>query len=875
MKKHQPQRPNNLLKLFFVLTYALCSSFFSFGQNSKDRTETKSFLGQFFIPKKYQTGPMDVHSSHEYYFSRDYLGTKQYLRLNIKSKFTYGQTYGEYRYMYKGIIYTRNGMAQYDHQADIGFPEVKVTGMHIKFVVLGISGPEALQEFTYNSNFNSYKICEITKETDLTKFSFAFHETEELYFENGWNIQDRILKFNKLMSNQKQYTELIGKADNAFKNKNWAEAKIAYTEASKIMFNERYPKDQLEIIKEKELEQTKKKELEAEKAKVPVPASNTGAAGAKAGSGNNVKDGTNKSNNESASDKSKTSESSTKSEKVEKESLGKNGLGLSKKDQAEIDAAKKAADDKIEADRKAEEARLEAERIAREEKARLERKDNWEKQKQSETDANFDMLEDLSVAALLLHISIAQLTYSDLEMSGPGNIYPDPSMTFDMEFGYGLTYAPLYTDVREEKFDGNVTTYDESAEASNIFNLDYQFKASFWPVQSRNFGLAFSGGVSGGHGFTFESFNYQLQYGTKAYLGSETFKIYTEYNLVNRTIIESSWIDSKVTREGKSSGTSHQLKAGLRLNFDLDWQSETRAAIDILPVFELDQRSTFLNGYGRLPQSWSNGIEVGLNIDNRLHAYFRSMWNFPIFGENQYALGASADKTDIFFNFGFVRNLNFIFNNEVMGSVSDVQSLRRMAKEQRPHTLYFLMPSYQYFKTQEGQFNYQPAISITPIGYGYDYFPIENFSIGLSGLFTYQILKMAIMPKSKNIPSGMKEQEAYKMENLNIEIPLSIKYHNSFQTNNNFWLMAAYNNVFAVSQVVKAFALADNKELNNNKVDLNTTLNSIQYGVGCDFNIGDSYFTAGLIYEKGRKNLIEGADGSKVNGVRFLVGAKL
>jgi hypothetical protein len=137
-----------------------------------------------------------------------------------------------------------------------------------------------------------------------------------------------------------------------------------------------------------------------------------------------------------------------------------------------------------------------------------------------------------------------------------------------------------------------------------------------------------------------------------------------------------------------------------------------------------------------------------------------------------------------------------------MGSVSDVQSLRRMAKEQRPHTLYFLMPSYQYFKTQEGQFNYQPAISITPIGYGYDYFPIENFSIGLSGLFTYQILKMAIMPKSKNIPSGMKEQEAYKMENLNIEIPLSIKYHNSFQTNNNFWLMAAYNNVFAVSQVV-------------------------------------------------------------------------
>jgi len=854
-----------------------------FSQTNKtpSRSNVKTIMGQYSVNNG-ASGPQNVLITFDYEFFRESLSSGYFLGVRVSNiRYEYLGGAGGKRFKYSGKIYTVDQLQSYDFRGQDCFSEIDI----VDATIVGLKVAGFGKNFIIESQLHTiYGLGKISETKDLNDFSITSVGASLNYVKarNTDCIIERISNFEKGIKNRNDYKSTIQKADQAFQIKDWNLAKRYYQQASNIFPNENYPKDQLEKIKEKEEELAKKKELELEKAKVPgatgtaaAGAAKTGSSGSTTGGTASGKSTTEKSGKDVGSDKANNTANGEADKSSEKGSLGKKEPLLNKKDQAEVDAAKKAADDKLEAERKAEEARLEAERVAREEKARLERKENWDKQKKAETAANYDMLEDLSLAAILLHITIAQLTYSDLEMSGPGNIYPDPSLTFDMEFGYGLTYAPLYVDVLEEQNDGNTTTFDESTESSNIFNLDYQFKASFWPVQGQNFGLGFSGGVSGGHGLTFESYNYQMQYGAKAFLGSNTFKVYTEYNLVNRTFIESSWIDSEVSREGKSSGVSHQLKAGLRLNFDVDWETETRAALDILPVFELDQRIRLLNGYGRITQSWANGIEVGLTIDNRIHAYFRTMWNFPIFGENQYPLAATISKEDVFFNFGFVRNLSFIMNNEVLGTVSNVSSLRRMAKEQRPHSIYFLMPSYQYFTTQEGQFNYQPALSVTPIGYGYDYFPIDNFSIGLSGLFTYQIVKMAIEDKSKNIPTGMKVLEAFKIENLNIEVPLSFKYHNTFQSNNNYWLMLGFNNVFTVSQFVTAFSLSENKELYNKSIETNKHLSSIQYGLGCDFNIGDSYFSAGLVYEKGRSNLFEGIDGSKINGIRFLVGAKL
>ena len=867
---------NNKTKFFLIAAFLLINAIDALSQSKQtpSTSDVKTMMGQYAMSNG-AYGPQNVLITFDYEFFREYLSSGYFLGVRIKNiSYEYLGGAGGKRFKTNGKIYTADELQSYDFRGQDCFNELNIVDATIVNLKVAGFGKDFVVESQLHTIYGLGKIAD-TKDLNTFSLTNVGASLRSVTAKNTDCLLERIRNFEKSIKSRGDYKSAIQKADQAFQAKDWSSAKQYYKQASGIFPEENYPTTQLERIKEEEDKITAAKNKALNDVKTAGGATTTGGTKTSGDTKSTSDANQKKAGDATGSEKSNKEAKSEEDIKKEKESLGKKGSGLSPQQEREIAAEKRAADEKIEAERKAEAARLEAERIAREEKARVERKDNWEKQKQAETDANFDLLEDLGVAALLLHISIAQLTYADIGMSGPGNIYPDPSLCFDMEFGYGLTIAPLYVDVREEKYDGNVTTYDESAKYSNIFNLDYQFKTSFWPVQNKNFGLAFSGGVSGGHGFTFESYNYQLQYGTKAYIGSETFKFYTEYNLVNRTFIVSSWLDSKVSEEGTSSGTIHQLKAGMRFNFDTYWETDTRASIDILPVFELDQRSSFKNGYGRLPESWTNGLEVGLSFDNRLHAYFRTMWNFPIFGENKYALGPSVDKTDIFLNFGVVRNLNFIMNNEVTGTVSNLNTLRRMAKEQRNHTLYFLMPSYQYFKTMDGQFNYQPAISITPIGYSYEYFPVKNFSIGLSGLLTYQIIKMGIDPLSKNIPSGMKIEEAYKMENINIEAPLSIKYHNTFQSNNNYWLMAAYNNIFAVSQSVTAFSLLDNKEITKNSVEMNTSLSSFQYGIGCDFNIGDSYFSAGLIYEKGRGNLIEGADGTKINGIRFLVGAKL
>ena len=358
-----------------------------------------------------------------------------------------------------GKIYTADELQSYDFRGQDCFNEINIVDATI--VNLRVAGFG--KDFVVESQLHTkYGLGKITDTKDLNTFSLTSvgASLKSVTAKNTECLLERIRNFEKSIKNRGDYKSAIQKADQAFQAKDWSSAKQYYKQASGIFPEENYPTTQLERIKEEEDKITAAKNKALNDVKTAGGATTTGGTKTSGDTKSTSDANQKKAGDATGSEKSNKEAKSEEDIKKEKESLGKKGSGLTPQQEREIAAEKRVADEKIEAERRAEAARLEAERIAKEEKARVERKDNWEKQKQAETDANFDMLEDLGVAALLLHISIAQLTYADIGSSGPGNIYPDPSLCFDMEFGYGLTIAPLYVDVREEKYDGNVTTYD-------------------------------------------------------------------------------------------------------------------------------------------------------------------------------------------------------------------------------------------------------------------------------------------------------------------------------------------------------------------------------------------------------------------------------
>lgn len=718
-------------------------------------------------------------------------------------------------------------------------------------------------------------------------------EVIRMSFENTTPVRNAIER--KLKSDA--YDKTISKADEEFRNKNWTEAKKSYSKAISLLSDRSYPREQLEKIK---AEEQKSKNADAYKAvtKDADDKFNSGnftgakqkyeqaaqmmpddnypkgqlqkikqeeeklAAAKKTGTGTTGEPGA----------KSKTEEAK-KEDSNKKDANKTSGKKENVTDPAE--AQKKETARVAEEERKGEEARkAEAARKAEEEKKRVERKQAYDTQKQQQTASNFEDLAEMGAVAFLVHYSIGSITYADVSESGPGNVYPFPSLAIEMQMGYGITSAPMYVDVSKEEYDGNKYTYDKYAEATNIFNLDYNFKTCFWPMQGPNAGYGLGGGISAGHSFVFESFNIQYFYGAKAYIGSKTFKLYTEYNMITRNLYTSEWLDSKVSRDGKSVGTSHQLKAGLRINTEMDWGGPTMASFELLPVFELDQRTVRPYGNKPLPLRWANGLELGCNVDNRLHIYARAMWNIPIFGETQNAFTTAPKSWGSTFSIGVLRNISFYANPETMSSIKNDEEKQSLAREKHPHTLYLLMPSYSYFNVVNKQFNYQPDFTFTPIGYGYEYFPHPNFSLHGSALFTYQQVNLGIDTTNTNLPMGTNAGEAYKMANFNIEIPVGIKYHNNFNTAQNYWLSAAYNKVICVSQSVDAFRLSDNLALPKNSLIPLSSYGTWQYAIGTDFNLGDNFVTAGIAFEKGLNEMIEGAAGTKINSVRLIFGFK-
>ncbi len=62
--------------------------------------------------------------------------------------------------------------------------------------------------------------------------------------------EKRLLEQEQTATTNKRYNELIASADLAFTSQKWSEAKTAYTEALSVKADEKYPQDQLNLVKE-------------------------------------------------------------------------------------------------------------------------------------------------------------------------------------------------------------------------------------------------------------------------------------------------------------------------------------------------------------------------------------------------------------------------------------------------------------------------------------------------------------------------------------------------------------------------------------------------------------------------------------------------
>lgn len=239
--------------IFSVMVLLMANTFvFSQSDQTPSKSDIKTGQGSFTLPSNDTDGPMDISATFEYYFTRETLGDISYLNCTVTTtSLSYGPRYSGYRYKHKGKIYSHEELQHLDSRGVDGFTNITVKGMRFSASVSNVMNRINCNSYNYAS---SMKIAQISKNANLNSYSIDFvtATATEVYSSGQSDLVERINNYNQILKNKSQYHEYLQQANREFNSKNWSLAKKLYEQASQLLPNENYPKDQLERIKDKE-----------------------------------------------------------------------------------------------------------------------------------------------------------------------------------------------------------------------------------------------------------------------------------------------------------------------------------------------------------------------------------------------------------------------------------------------------------------------------------------------------------------------------------------------------------------------------------------------------------------------------------------------
>lgn len=514
-----------------------------------------------------------------------------------------------------------------------------------------------------------------------------------------------------------EYNTLLSQADEAFRTGNWAEAKKLYVKAWGFFPDKMYPKEQLEKIKEEEAKAkntekfdglvkegddkfnsgdyqgAKQKYEQASKVQPDdnYPKNQLGKikqeedkiAAAKSGTGKTAAGNLTGSGSGSATESKTNGQDKTKeSQKKESDTTGGSGNTGKTGTTAITEEERKAAEDEkrvaaaaLARQRKEEaEAAAEAKRIAdaAAAKKRQEEYDSWKAGAQKER----DIQDAASVGATIGILTyMGGFIYEDMGETDPYFLYRAPvnpyKPLFFMKnaFGFSGSMEPLLfqSDYSTMINGSTVATKKTTGDVGYYVNLGWQSNIGMGNDYYSGYGL-----LSGKLGIipNFSGGRYNMSIGLGGDIGFKNMKFYTsyKYNAFDYKSVGSS--DVEESGEGEYEMPSDEISYGLKFTFGGDKEDDYQRQhisigfIDKSYSFDYDSYQVYYDPIMKGLQTSGLPTMSGYSLEWRkdhtfslfLHYFEEHILVGNIGGSGQVNV---TPGTDIFFEIGFVRALDF------------------------------------------------------------------------------------------------------------------------------------------------------------------------------------------------------------------------
>jgi len=539
-----------------------------------------------------------------------------------------------------------------------------------------------------------------------------------------YSVHEAIRKLQK----GKEFQELKSQAQSAEASQNWAEAKRLYQKASYI--------DEKAAMEAKADEMSAKMKADKNAEKAASLANEAedlaskeeyGAAASKYESAANIDE------NKSAEYNAKADEMRQK--QSEKDTAAAEEASAEEGSEEEGEDSENSEDtDEEEEDSYDDEDAL-AKSAAMEEYERRERVNEYWQNRNQQSQENMMAAGELGAQAILVHLLIGQLIYSNMDaeawhsdMAGPGNMLGG-------RVGYAFSSVPIFTNSSSETYDGNNYGTSNSTDNYQSFILELGGGFDYWPIYSENFGLGTSIDAFAGHGLLFQQFSYGGALSFQGYIGGPALQIFASYRGGIRNIYHEPWIDPGQFGSGKAETTYSRIMAGPQFRFIQD-QGADFSTLGVLGVLERNYAWPGNGGEAAL-FNYSPGIRLEWNKRNRFSFGAEAVFNYRRVGEKEYTYDSEATFNGTMYNINFHRRFDR-FHNSALRMRNPSLAYNKIHDYDGVYMSLF-QPSLSWVSTDTSTYrSTEPFIGVDVIGVHYIYklYKGIGLALGLDAIYS-------------------------------------------------------------------------------------------------------------------------------------------
>jgi hypothetical protein len=161
-----------------------------------NKSITRQFTWVYDLPRSYPRGPLDVTVKGEYYYTKERLGDRYFVRLHCRMiSLEFNAVHGTLRYKYNGKEYRQDQLDATDQKGSYGFDQIRI----IKIAAnIDVSFLENSKTVSIGDGI-AKEVGDIDKDADLNKLNLELAGSRLTYlnWDGSIGLEQRILNLSK------------------------------------------------------------------------------------------------------------------------------------------------------------------------------------------------------------------------------------------------------------------------------------------------------------------------------------------------------------------------------------------------------------------------------------------------------------------------------------------------------------------------------------------------------------------------------------------------------------------------------------------------------------------------------------------------------